>query len=114
MRLISTDSWIIEGYIDDAMADRLFSADLVIYLDYPGYLCASRVLRRWAMHRGTSRPELPEAARERLDPSFVWMVFRRGERPGIESALVGAAATHVIRLHSPLEATAYLACHRVE
>jgi adenylate kinase family enzyme len=110
-QLIAKDAWIIEGYVDEAMADRLSLADLVIYLDYPGTLCAWRVVHRWIMHRGTSRPELPEAARERLDPSFVWMVFRRGERPGIDAALVRGGTAQVIRLHSPREAAAYVARH---
>jgi adenylate kinase family enzyme len=108
-RLVAKDAWIIEGFIDEAMADRLSSADLVIYLDYPGYLCAWRVMRRWIMHRRTSRLELPDAARERLDLAFVWMVLKRGERPGIEGALMRGNARQVVRLHSPRDATAYLA-----
>lgn len=38
-KLVSKDSWIIEGYIDGKMADRLNRSDTVIFLDYPGW-CA--------------------------------------------------------------------------
>jgi len=102
--LIGKERWIIEGYVDEPMADRLQSADLVLYLDYPGYVCAWRAIKRWLMHRRTARPELPEDARERLEFPFVWMVFNRGERPGIERALIKATPAHLVRLHSPREA----------
>jgi adenylate kinase family enzyme len=49
--VIGNDKWIIEGYVDRSMADRLKRADLIIYLDYSGLFCFWRVLLRWLKHR---------------------------------------------------------------
>ncbi len=49
--LVRQQNWIIEGYIDETMAERLSFAELVIYLDYSGPRCAWRVFRRWLAHR---------------------------------------------------------------
>ncbi len=79
-KLIEQDLWIIEGYTDIKMSDRLKKSDLVIFLDYPGWLCAWRVLKRWLGHRKVSRPELPKEALEKLKGEFLWKVFARKER----------------------------------
>ena len=107
-QLIAEDSWIIEGFVDKSMADRLKRAELVLYLDFPGYLCAWRVFRRWTMHHRESRPELPKEAREGLNPSFVWMVFHRGERADIEQAIAEALPYKLVRLRAPRDARRYL------
>ena len=99
--LIAEPAWIIEGYIDEAMGARLNRADQVIYLDYPGALCGWRVLRRWVAHRKESRPELPQAARERLRLSFLLNVLRRAERPAIKAALRGVDPAKVLRATLP-------------
>lgn len=99
-RLITEPAWIIEGYVDEAMASRLRLADQVVFLDYPGPLCAWRVLRRWLAHRERPRPELPLAARERLSLGFLLIVLRRAERPAIEAALHGVDPAKVLRATS--------------
>ena len=100
-RLVAEPAWIIEGYVDEAMSTRLHRADRVIYLDYPGPLCAWRVLRRWLAHRRRSRPELPAAAHERLSLSFLLTVLGRAERPAIEAALRGVDPAKVLRVTTP-------------
>ncbi len=89
-KLLEKEQWIIEGYIDSKMADRLKKADLVIYLDYSGFRCAWRIFCRYLKHRKESRPELPKEALENFDHKFLWMVLNRGERKDIESALQSA------------------------
>jgi adenylate kinase family enzyme len=92
-KLIDQDRWIIEGYIDTKMADRLRRSDLIIFLDYPGWLCTWRVLKRYLMHRNESRPELPTEAKEKLDFVTLWKIFRRKERiPLIDSLRVADPA----------------------
>jgi adenylate kinase family enzyme len=100
-RLISQERWIIEGFIDSKMAERLARADIVYYLDYSGLLCAWRILGRWLKHRRVSRPELAPEARERVSPLFLCRVLRRAERPGIEAALQTAQPANVRRMSSP-------------
>ena len=99
--LAENNRWIIEGYVDEALADRLKEADLIIYLDYPGPLCFWRAIRRWLRHRKESRPELPKEALERFDWKFLRVVLTRGERPGIEKALAGVEKSKIIRLKTP-------------
>lgn len=47
--LISKSEWLIEGYINNMMLDRLEKADLVVYLNYSRLICSIRLLRRYAM-----------------------------------------------------------------
>lgn len=99
--LIARDTWIIEGYIDETLAERVNASDLVIYLDYSGLRCAWRVLKRWAAHCRESRPELPVEAHERISLRFLWTVLSRAERPAIEAALRGVDHARVRRVTSP-------------
>lgn len=98
--LVGNEKWIIEGYVDEVLADRLKAADLIIYLDYSGLFCFWRAICRWFKHRKQSRPELPKESLGRLDKGFLWTVLTRGERPGIEKALVHVDSRKVIRLLS--------------
>ncbi|MEK7499278.1 MAG: hypothetical protein AAB649_01590 [Patescibacteria group bacterium] len=107
-KAIEQDNWIIEGYIDEKMADRARRADLILYLDYPGYVCAWRVLMRWLQYRNESRPELPKEAVEPLNLQFLWKVLTRGERKDIKEALKHVDPPKVIRLQSPRELNSYL------
>lgn len=86
-RLIAGERWIIEGFIDPTMAERLHRADRVIFLDLPGWVCAWRVVKRWLAHRRVARAELPSDARERLGRAFLQTVVARAERPAILAAL---------------------------
>ncbi len=99
--LIAEQAWIVEGYIDPAMADRAVAADLIVYLDFPGPLCAWRVFRRWLRYRSAARPELPTAAMERLSLKFLWIVLTRAERPAIEDSLRDIDPSKVRRVRSP-------------
>lgn len=100
-RVVAEPAWIIEGYVDSAMSSRLRRAEQVIYLDFAGWFCAWRVLRRWFEHRRESRPELPVAARERLGLAFLLVVLRRAERPAIEAALQGVDPAKIQRVTAP-------------
>lgn len=101
--LIQQDSWIIEGYIDDSMSERLRKSDLVIFLDYPGWLCAWWVFKRWLRHRKESRPELPKEALEELKGEFLWRVLSRKERIPLMEALEIANSSNLKIVHSPKE-----------
>lgn len=99
--IIQRDSWIIEGYIDAKMSNRLKSADLVIYLDYSGLRSAWHLLFRRIRYHNESRPELPKEALERLKWSFFWMVLTGGERKDIEKAIKIAQPKNLKRFSSP-------------
>lgn len=45
--ILRKDKWIIDGCINQDMEDRLTSADLVIYIDYPVAITTFRFVRRY-------------------------------------------------------------------
>lgn len=106
--LIKKDKWIIEGYIDKNMADRLKFADLVIYLDYFGVRCAWQLIKRWLSYRNESRPELPKEAKEKFALKFFWLVLTRGEKKDIEGAIKIANLKNLKIFHSPIELNKFL------
>lgn len=107
--LIGAPEWIIEGFVEPSMAERLRLADLVLYLDYSGVRCGWHVLRRWSLHRNVSRPELPREALDWIDARFLWLVFTRGERRHIEAALAVAKPTRLETFRSPRALERFLA-----
>src|SRR3989344_5222480 len=99
--IIQQEKWIIEGYIEESMADRLKRADQIIYLDYPGWLCAIWSIKRWFNHRREARPELPREALEKFKYDTFWKILFRKERIRIERALSLAGNPNLVRLKSP-------------
>ncbi len=106
--IIAQEQWIIEGYIEENMADRLKRAEQIIYLDYPGALCALRLIRRFINHRKSARPELPKEALEDLKYETFWKILRRKERIRIENSLLKAGSPDTVRLKSPRELKKFL------
>ncbi len=98
--LIEAHAWIIEGFLDPTMASRARAADLVVYLDISPLRCALNVVIRWLKHQRVARDELPAAALERLNLSFLQVVVSGAEAPGIEDALRLAPNARVLRLRS--------------
>jgi adenylate kinase family enzyme len=82
--------WIIEGWTHVYPPDILQRADIVLYLDYPGWIAALGGFRRWMQFRGKTRPEMPPGCRESLSLRFLWQMLRRYERPHIERTLAMA------------------------
>lgn len=110
--LVAKKEWVIEGYVDPEMRERLEAADLVLWLDYPGWLCCFRVIRRWLAHRTSARPELDSSLREEFLPRFWWTVLTRRERVQIAAALTGTDDARVVRLASPAALSSWLGWRR--
>lgn len=106
-KVIQQDRWIIEGYVDKKMKQRLERSDLILYLDYSGLRCAWQLIKRWFKHRSKSRPELPKEALENFDRDFFWLVLTRAERLDIEEALNGVSS-ELIRIKSPRQLQQYM------
>lgn len=93
--------WIIEGWLSEGMSDRLRQADLIVYLDYPGWLVAIHYVERWLAHRKVARPELPKESRDRFRLHWFILSFFRNERPQIERVLkLAADPSKVVRITS--------------
>jgi adenylate kinase family enzyme len=102
--LKENDRWVIEGWLNEKMHGRLHAADVIIYLDYPGWLVIWRYYKRWFKHRKIARPELPAESRERFRLKWLILGFLRNERPFIERALKEVSDREkIIRVRSPQE-----------
>ena len=98
--VLDQDRWIVEGYIDGDHAERLQRAQLVIYLDLAGFVCASHELLRWWKYRKTPRPELPAGCTEKLYYSHLWTIVARKERRAIQAALERVSPRQIVVLKS--------------
>ena len=99
--IIKLDEWIIEGYVDEKMSNRLNEAELVVYLDYSGVRCAYQLIKRWISHRKEARPELSSEALEKFSWRFFWLVLTRAERVEIEQTLKMTNPSNLCRLTTP-------------
>lgn len=103
------EEWIIEGYISSAIRADLFEkADLILYLDYPGWLSAWRYIVRWWKHRREPRPELPGSP-EVFSFTFLKLVYTKGETKKLERLFSeNNWGEKIVRFKHPREAEAYL------
>ena len=60
------DAWIFEGGHSRTYPERIARADTFVWLDVPVGLRLVRVLRRSAVYRGRTRPDLPEGCPEQF------------------------------------------------
>ena len=103
-KIVSTNSWIVEGWIDSYSKDLLSEADLVLYLDFPGWLAALGGLRRWWKFRGKPRPEMAKGCVEAFGMKYLQVMLQRSERPHIEKLLREFKPRNVIRYKSRAQA----------
>ena len=84
-------------------------ANLVLFLDYPGWLCALHYLQRFVKHRRVARPELPDDCYDKLKIRTFWMILTRKERKILTETLASVEdSSKIVTLGSPREAEIYL------
>ena len=109
--LLQGERWIIDGNYTATIDLRIAVADMIIYLDFPRYLCLWRILKRYWQYRGQVRPDMAEGCPERLNWDFflyVWH-FNKQRRAKILSKLeLQQAETRVIILR-PSDLKGFLA-----
>jgi adenylate kinase family enzyme len=108
--LFAGGDWIADGNYSGTLDERLPRADTVVLCDLPAWRTVPRVIRRSVANRG--RAVQAEGCPERIDPKFVWWVFRyrNRSRPKVMRAVAELAPTadlHVLR--SPRAVEAFLA-----
>ena len=105
------ESWIMDGSYGSTLDVRLSVADTVIFLDFPRFLCLSRVIKRRFMYAGQSRPDMASDCPERLKWEFIkyiWL-YPITRRPGILEKLSQLTSNQqVIILCKPTEAREFL------
>jgi adenylate kinase family enzyme len=74
------DAWIFEGGHSRTYAERIERADTLIWLDVPVALRLWRILRRWGVYRGRTRPDLPPGCPERVSLEFVAFILQTRRR----------------------------------
>ena len=96
--LVAEASWVMDGNYGGTLDQRLAACDMVVFLDVPRLRCLWRVLRRWARHRGRSRPDMAAGCAERLDMEFVrWIwTYPQRRRPGVLAKVAAAGKPFAI------------------
>lgn len=102
--VLALPTWIIDGNFDSSLEMRATYADLIIFLDFPTWLCLSRVCKRVWIYRGKTRPDMAEGCLEKIDVEFVrWILhYQKDVRPGVRAVLQETKADVVI-LKNPAE-----------
>ncbi|MED1204105.1 topology modulation protein [Heyndrickxia acidicola] len=67
--------WIIEGNYNNTFHIRAEQADTLIYLELPLHVCLFRVVKRWIMNIGKTRPDMREGCKEKLDWGFIKFIY---------------------------------------
>lgn len=73
---MENDSWIIDGnYSNFYYDERLKQADKIIFLNFNRFVRLYRVILRYNIYKGKTRPDMAEGCNEKLDREFIWWVF---------------------------------------
>ena len=83
------DAWILDGNYSATLEMRLEKCDTVIFLDLPRLLCVYRILKRVALYRPGSRPDIADGCDEQFDWKFLKFVWNYPTRskPKVETLL---------------------------
>jgi len=73
--IVNQQQWIIEGNYSNTFEIRAKQADTIIYLELPLFVCLYRVIKRWFMNIGKSRPDMGEGCKERLKWEFIKFIL---------------------------------------
>ena len=74
-KLLQKDKWIIDGNYITILELRLKDADSVIFIDFPLSTCLWRCFKRYILHLGKVRAEMPEGCVEKFDWEFIKWIW---------------------------------------
>jgi adenylate kinase family enzyme len=72
---VGKDRWVIEGNYSKIWRSRFETADTIIFLDIPRYVCFYRVLKRFWQNRNQTRSDIGKDCPEKIDLEFLWFVW---------------------------------------
>jgi adenylate kinase family enzyme len=109
-QLAAGERWVIDGNYGATLSPRLARADTVIWLDFPMWLCLTRIVRRAIRYRGRTRPDMAEGCPEQLRWEFLLHTarFPWNSRRRIVAKLAGFGDT-LVHCRRPREAASFLA-----
>lgn len=112
--MVNQRQWIIEGNYRNTFEIRAEHADTIIYLELPLYVCLYRVVKRWIMNIGRTRPDMGEGCKEKLDWDFIKFIYttyyprRRKMNERFQSFQALGSKKEMIKLKSKQEIHSYL------
>jgi len=110
--LVARDAWVMDGNYGGTLDARLAACDTAIFLDLPRLVCLWRVVRRWARHRGGTRPDMAPGCNEQLSLEFLRWIwgYPTRQRPGILRRLSTlSAGQRAVVLRSTADVERFLA-----
>jgi adenylate kinase family enzyme len=113
--VISQRAWILDGNYSGTLAERIEACDTVVFLDVSRFVCLWRVLKRLAMHRGKTRPDMPEGCLERFDIAFllwIWNYRNRSRRKVVALLQTYRTTKSVIHLRTRSDVERFLNAQR--
>lgn len=112
--VVIQDQWIIEGNYSNTFDLRAAHADTMIYLELPLRVCLYRVVKRWLMNLGKTRPDMTAGCEEKLDWAFIKFIIttynprKQKMNDRLQNFLKTGPAKEVITLKSKKEIRSYL------
>jgi adenylate kinase family enzyme len=104
---LTKPQWIIDGNFDSSIELRAKYADLIIFLDFSNVLCLYRACKRAWTYRGTTRPDMGQDCKEKMDwVRWIWR-YPKDARPKMLD-LLSNVQTDVITFNSPKEVEQWL------
>lgn len=70
---VKKEKWIMDGTFIDTLEERVKSADVIIFLDYPIIVSLISVFKRIWKNYGKEKPDMP-GCKEKFDLSFILYV----------------------------------------
>ena len=87
--------WVIDGnYSKLSYERRMEEADVIILLLFNKVSCLYRVTRRYLTYKDSSRPDMGEGCKEKLDWEFVKWVLRDGRSKEVRERYNGVIARY--------------------
>ena len=72
---VEKNKWIIDGNYDRTLEMRLKYADMVIDFRISRYQCLAGVVKRYFKYRNTTRPDMGNGCKEKIDLDFLKFIW---------------------------------------
>jgi adenylate kinase family enzyme len=74
-KLITSETWVMDGNYTSTLKMRAEAADTLIFLDMTRRLSYFRVVVRYLKNRGKTRPDVTEGCQEKIDLDFIRWIW---------------------------------------
>ncbi len=109
-KLIANEDWVIDGNYTRFFEERSGHADKVIFLNISRWRCFYRVLKRYVLYRGKTRPDMRDGCEEKVDWEFlVWIWnYHSKKKHKIITKLKSIEDKEIVILNGAKSVNAYL------